>query len=613
MKPFTLLPGPEKAEMLEGVYCFPPKSILVMDRLTVLNSAKKLKRLITDSLKKEVSIMIREEDYDGRSVRFVKKEKMPSQGYELSVQKDGILIYYGGPEGAFYAVSTLKQLIICCKNELPCLHIADKPAFTTRGLMIDISRCKVPKIGTLYQIADLMGDLKLNQMQLYIEGFSFAYPSFPDYWRNLTPITGEEIMELDRYCRDRYIDLVPNQNTFGHMEPWLMTKEFHSLAECENGFTFQNVFIKNPRCLNPLDPRSIELVRTMTDDLLCYFTSEYYNVCCDETLELGQGKSKETVEKVGLGRVYLDHLLKIHEIAKAHGKRMMFWGDIIKEYPELVKELPKDVIALEWGYAPSQPTEESCAVYRDAGVPFYVCPGTNSWNAVLGKTDKMLENIRRAAVTGQKYGAIGLLNTDWGDEGHWHPLPVSYAGFAYGAAMSWGPEKNQSVEKLEDFLNAVIFQDANKKMGRFVLEAGNYFQLEDNSPLNITKMVELLYRGFEWEGKDNSIESLRKIIDYLNRQRQTFESTDLRCGEAPLIYNEYDYALRLVTHAAKHGIFKTLDADGRRKMAAELHDDMEDIIFRFQSVWLQRNKPSRMAESLQNLEGFKKGYESYLK
>ena len=123
----------------------------------------------------------------------------------------------------------------------------------------------------------------------------------------------------------------------------------------------------------------------------------------------------------------------------------MFWGDIILQAPELIPELPQDSIALEWGYEHDHAFDERCAKFAEAGIPFYVCPGTSSWNAVAGRTDNALGNLRSAAENGLKHGAIGYLNTDWGDNGHWQYQSTAYLGYVYGAAVSWAVEANAGV------------------------------------------------------------------------------------------------------------------------------------------------------------------------
>ena len=178
-------------------------------------------------------------------------------------------------------------------------------------------------------------------------------------------------------------------------------------------------------------------MRGLYDELLPNFSSEFFNVGCDETWDLGRGQSKKLCEAKGKGRVYLDFLKKIHREVSARDKKMMFWGDIILKYPKLIRELPKNIIALNWGYEANHPFEKEAAQFAKAKIPFYVCPGTSTWQTLIGKHDNALANLRAAAKAGKKFGAIGFLNTDWGDGGHPQPLAVSWPMFAAGAALAW--------------------------------------------------------------------------------------------------------------------------------------------------------------------------------
>ena len=61
----------------------------------------------------------------------------------------------------------------------------------------------------------------------------------------------------------------------------------------------------------------------------------------------------------------------------------------------------------EWGYEGQiHPFEERAARLEDAGVPFWVCPGTSSWMSIAGRVDNMIENIRAAAAAGVAHGAL---------------------------------------------------------------------------------------------------------------------------------------------------------------------------------------------------------------
>ena len=269
---------------------------------------------------------------------------------------------------------TLTQILDQCGGDLPTLRVTDWPDFPNRGLMLDISRDKVPTMETLYALVDLLASWKINQLQLYTE-HTFAYQNHPEVWADASPMTGEEILALDAYCQARFVELVPNQNSFGHMHRWFEHERYLPLAEAPEGsMTPWGFFYEGPFSLAPTEPASLELVRELFDELLPHFSSPQFNVGCDETFDVGQGRSKEVVEEKGEGRVYLDFLLKIYREVKARRRTMQFWGDIIVHHPDLVAELPRDCIALEWGYDAQHPFNEHGAIFANSGIPFYVCP-----------------------------------------------------------------------------------------------------------------------------------------------------------------------------------------------------------------------------------------------
>ena len=118
------------------------------------------------------------------------------------------------------------------------------------------------------------------------------------------------------------------------------------------------------------------------------------------------------------------------------GAPCMFWGDIINQYPELVPEIPKDVIALEWGYEADHPVCGEVEAVRRVGDSLLRLPRHLEWVSLSGRTDNMLGNIRNAVENGLKYGAIGILNTDWGD---------AVTGSSFRSATPGSPMARRSV------------------------------------------------------------------------------------------------------------------------------------------------------------------------
>ncbi len=114
------------------------------------------------------------------------------QGYQISIRPAACLLIGHDPAGLFYARQTLVQLRRLFPDSLPCLEIRDFPDFPVRGVMLDISRDKVPTMPTLFSLVDRLAEWKVNQLQLYIE-HTFAYRGHEEIWRSADPMTAEEI------------------------------------------------------------------------------------------------------------------------------------------------------------------------------------------------------------------------------------------------------------------------------------------------------------------------------------------------------------------------------------------------------------------------------------
>ncbi|MBI5035696.1 MAG: family 20 glycosylhydrolase [Chloroflexi bacterium] len=535
------------------------------------------------------------------------------EAYELAITPNAIEIVATSPRGIFYGVCTLIQLLQQTNkptNQLPNLNIIDSPDFPHRGVMLDISRDKVPTMQTLFDLVDLLASWKVNQLQLYTE-HTFAYRNHREVWENASPMTEQEILELDRFCRERFIELVPNQNSFGHMSRWFKHKRYLDLAETPDGCIAWGER-RPPMSLNPGDPRSLQFVGELFDELLPNFSSTQFNAGCDETMDLGQGRSKEECERRGSGRVYLDFVLKIYDEVRKRGHTMQFWGDIIVQHPELIPELPKDAIALEWGYEADHPFDEDGAHFAAAGIPFYVCPGTSSWNTVVGRTDNAIGNLQSAAENGLKHGAIGYLNTDWGDNGHWQYLPFSYLGFGYGAALSWCLESNRDMN-IARALSLYAFRDATGTLGRIAFDLGNTHKELGLELHNSTALFRILQKPLKQMPEEfygltpDAIKRTQRAIDRAMRPINKAKSTR---ADAKLIHDELASAAAILHHACQRALlaFEKKPAKARARKR-ELAHDLPRLIKEYHRLWHARNRPGGFKESVARFEKLRKDYE----
>jgi hexosaminidase len=612
---YALLPAPRRFAELDGNYTIPAEALIFLDvpqPQTILFTAGRflhaLQSQFNYSWQRSASHALPADEV-GLTLRIDPREVSHPEGYRLIINSSGILIEASADAGLFYGINTLIQLIIQAGRVLRCVEIEDWPDFAARGIMLDISRDKVPLMKTLLDLVDRLAGWKINQIQLYTE-HTFEYRNHKEVWAKASPLSSEDILQLDAYCRQRYIELVPNQNSFGHMERWLKHPRYAPLAEKHGEIKLPWGVGKGPFGLAPVNKGSLVLIKSLYDELLPNFSSKTVNVGCDETFDLGQGQSMDLVNAKGSGRVYLDFLLAVYADVSRRGYRMQFWGDIIVQHPELVPELPRDAIGLLWGYEADHPFDQQCAQFAAAGLPFYVCPGTSTWNTIGGRTENTLANLRSAAEAGLKHGAVGYLNTDWGDNGHWQQLPISYLGFAAGAAYCWCYETNQDVD-LPQVLSLFAFDDRSKTMGTILCDLGAIPRQIGVEVFNATPFHRLLQTPLEKipGQREAKAEILNNALRCIDAAIQPFAQERMARMDADLIRREFLFTARLMRHACYRG-FLAIETDPQKitVLSQQMSTDIKEIIDEYRLLWLSRNRPGGLEDSAARMEKMRGEY-----
>lgn len=511
-----------------------------------------------------------------RPATFATAAPYPKNGYTISITPSGIAIAAANDAATFHARTTLQQILKQHPSHIPCLEIEDWPDLETRGYMLDISRCKVPTQNALFSLVDLLASLKYNQLQLYTE-HTFAYKAHRQVWKDSSPLTPQNIRELDAYCRDRFIELVPNQNSFGHMERWLRHSDYHHLAESPNGFEHPISGWKQFGSTLKPSQETADFADTLFAELLPNFTSRTLNIGGDEPWELGQGFSKSTVEAKGKTRVYLDHILRIHEKVQQRGYGMQFWGDIIINEPELAKELENDVTAMLWGYEASHPFHEQCKAMRTNHSNFIVVPGTSTWNSVGGRLYTAIKNIDAAAKNAHAHHARGLLLTDWGDNGHHQSHLLSILPILQSAERAWN--KNSPAElDLKTPSQTLIPNPLSNSEYESIIQLSQVPANFSNYLHNSSWLNKVLF------AKPHEYGTLSALLS-----AQEFEKAhhDLKLIETS---GELELARKLLLHAAEKGL-RLINNEEPKSFPPEYIEE-------YREHWLKRNRPGGLAESL---------------
>jgi len=397
-----------------------------------------------DASIKSFQMDIRGGDLDGlfQKLGFF-KEELGDEGYELLIDNNQVVLAANTAQGLFYGKQSLIQLIRGAKNnKLQGLHIIDKPAVKYRGVMDDISRGPVPTLDYMkYQIRRF-AELKINTLTYYTEHV-VRTEKHPEFAPPGGALSIAEWKELSEYAKEYYIELIPNFQSLGHAEKVLLSPKYSNIAESNTMYALTK-------------PETLEFMRDIYTEMSPAFESKFFHVNCDETFDMGRGPSAEKVKELGAGRVYTDYMNQLSAILKDNGKRMMMWGDIVLQHPEVLDILAKETVMMTWEYSDYDSYSKWIDPFVEKGFDFIVCPGVLNSSRISPNYKMAIPNLQKFIKQGIEKGAMGVLNTVW-DEGSLHTFDRDWYGVAYGAEHSWNPNEKE----LSDFdarLSKAIYQ-----------------------------------------------------------------------------------------------------------------------------------------------------------
>jgi len=645
-----IIPEPKHLQLSDGTFEFNPDTVIVLSakgRHYEYALAKQLKQTLAKfvgievvierhfspyEMENKVFLLIHDRDseaFSSQTLAYPEEiSELGEQGYCLKVSPENVVIASPGRDGLFYGVQTLGQIASCSGAALsrhenatiPALEIRDFPDIRYRGIIHDSCRGKVAKVDTLKEIANVLSFYKMNMMSLHIE-HTYVFKKHPLIGRGCGSLSCEDIMELDEHCRRVNIDLVPTLQSFGHFAHILSLPEYQHLAESDMGWT-----------LNPMKDETYELLDDMYSEFLPAFTSKFFNICSDETYDLGKGASKELADEIGVGRVYLNHILRVHDIVKRYGKTMMMWGDIILQHPELIKDIPRDIIMLNWGYEAAH-NYATTKQFADAGVRLFVCPGTSSWNVLFPRINNSNTNIRAFVKSGVEVAAEGIFNTDWGDGGHYNLLGHSWYGFIYSAEQSWASEKVTDDEFDRKFSH-LFFGDESGNMSAAIRKLGDSSQCHDFPAHNHSPQFYAMYEDMLTGERTHRLktENARKMGELAKEALEILESYESPDPKRKLTARELAFAAKQIIYMSKKVLLshqlkelmdkmesKTADKDEIAQKIPQfqaqiksLKDELSPIISEFEELWLARSRREGIEQNLNRYKELQKHYDSLL-
>lgn len=448
------------------------------------------------------------------SLKLVIPSNLNEEGYALIVTNNRVIVGGKTDAGTFYGLQTLKQLV---RGEganafIQSARIVDFPTMRYRAFSDDISRGLVPTVDYIKRQIRTFAYFKMNMHSLYME-HTFASESNPLFATEEGSFSPAELREIVAYAKNYHVEIVPEQQTFGHLHKVLKFEKYNRLAEIPYGDV-----------LTPQEPDSYKFVAELYKEIDQIFPSKFFHIGADETVELGQGRSREEAREKGVGKVYFDHINRVREILKPYNRRLMMWGDIALNHPDLLDQIPKDVIVMNWQYGARDEFASKIEPFKKAGLEQFVCPSVWNFNLIFPNEENAITNIRNFVRDGQAAGVIGVMNTNWDDDGE-TLFEMDWYGVALGATAGWETAP-LDIEKFDKKFDWSFFRADGDEFTKAIRTLGSV-----NKTLNFRETQNSIFwqNPFTAQFQKRSLESIEKV-----RQMRL----DVEAVEESLIKNE---------------------------------------------------------------------------
>ncbi len=581
----NIIPTPKKYEKKNGSFSLRGISIFMEDSLDP--RVKKALTVLSEDICRVTGerVTISSATPSGRCI-VLSAGSGDTESYSVKTDTERCTVSSEGAAGAFYAVQSLRQAVALEGDSLPCFELFDEPDLGYRGFYQDITRGRVNSLKKLKDIADKLSYYKINSLQLYVED-SFMFKEFEGIITVDEALTPDEILELDTYCWEHFIELVPSLSTFGHLFTLLQSDRFNYISELGEHKMGPEYWMEKQwhHTVDVYHPDTIKVIGSMIEQYIPLFRSDKFNICCDETMDLCNGRNKGRDK----GEAYFHHVDQLIAIVKSHGKKVMLWGDECMAHSELAKaHLPEDAVILNWNYGHVQ--ERIPKFFSDLGFKQIVCPGTISWSKFIENIDASEDNISTFASFAKKYGALGILNTNWGDFGHPCSFNCNLFGMVFGAQKGWNidADMGETFKKTaSDLLYGIKEIDLSKtvyKLGQAELSADWFrFVMWHCANCYEGRNTELT---FSEDGSLSAADAIRHIddckkeIERLSPYGDNVAISDIIiAAEAIILMN------RLYLFANEAEGFTDREV---------LQADFDRWLLKYEAAWLRDDKPSQL-------------------
>lgn len=382
-------------------------------------------------------------DHGPIPVELQLREDLEKEEYLLEVCADRVTVTASMPNGAFYGLVTLNQLLCLNEDGICPLLIRDKPTLGLRGISDDISRGQISTKENFKDIIRRMAYAKCNTYLPYFED-TFAFSKYPASGSFSDPVPQAEWKELVEYAKRYYITLIPIFNTIGHWDKNAKLKAFAPYVIHENddpnGTPCSSIDVRKPEAR--------QMICDMLDEIIDVFGSAgSIHIGGDEV-----GDYTRLFRKDQAGAYYNEHFNRMYRYLKSKGIRSFMYSDMYTplygDYAlgiDYIDQMPADMDFVYWDYA-CRADYPNIRALSERKKKFCISPATYTWSRMLPHHYLSWMNTRLLAkAAGDK--AEGLIMSAWCDGGM-TLREENWLGIYIGGLYAWNSANELSFDQV---------------------------------------------------------------------------------------------------------------------------------------------------------------------
>ncbi|WP_247898759.1 beta-N-acetylhexosaminidase [Paenibacillus pabuli] len=331
------------------------------------------------------------------------------QGYKLEVSAGRAEVYALDAAGLFYGLQTLVQLH-GPDGAIPAVSITDWPDTSLRAMNFDLRQTfSKPELLTGYMAE--FARYKTNAILIEYED-KFPFRTHPEFAHPRHALSHSQLEELKRNAHEHFIEIIPLQQSFGHLEYVLRHEGWRHLRETE----------QSTGEICPSHPETFGLITTLLEEMIdAHPDSRYIHLGCDEVYSLCECERCK-IEFGGVReRAFIAFLNRLIAFTAERGKQPIFWHDMLDKCPpEELAKLDQRSVAMIWIYNGRNIDTEVTShanKFRALGIEVMGAPAVRSFDwaehqnypVLLNRTDNLLQ----WAETADKLKLGCVVATNW--------------------------------------------------------------------------------------------------------------------------------------------------------------------------------------------------------